>query len=123
VDKDRRGQYRPVPDRHARSLGGGDASEYEPRSRRSRRLGSARWPEPEANCRDEVAASLAVLWDRTGQQVFTVREVYAEMLAAGTRYAESTVFKTMQRMKAPAGAAPWIVLEQTGAGFRASTQT
>jgi hypothetical protein len=77
----------------------------------------------EANCRDEVAASLAVLWDRTGQQVFTVREVYAEMLAAGTRYAESTVFKTMQRMKAPAGAAPWIVLEQTGAGFRASTQT
>ena len=45
----------------------------------------------------------------TGQQVFTVCEVYAEMLAAGTRYAESTVFKTMQRMKAPAGRAPWIV--------------
>ncbi len=76
----------------------------------------------EVNCRDEGAASLAVLWDRTGQQVFTVREVY-EMLAAGTRYAESTVFKTMQRMKAPAGRAPWIVLEQTGAGFRISTQT
>jgi hypothetical protein len=55
--------------------------------------------------------------------VFTVREVYAEMLAAGTRYAESTVFKTMQRMKVPAGRAPWIVLEQTGAGFRVSTQT
>jgi len=64
----------------------------------------------EANCRDEVAASLAGLWDRTGQHAFTVREVYAEMLAAGTRYAESTVFKTMQRMKAPAGRAPWIVL-------------
>jgi len=77
----------------------------------------------EANCRDEVAASLAVLWDRTGQQVFTVREVYAEMLAAGARYAESTVFKTMQRMKAPAGRAPWIILEQTGAGFRVSTRT
>ena len=81
------------------------------------------WRPVEVNCRDEVAASLAVLWDRTGQQVFTVREVYAEMLAAGTRYPESTVFKTMQRMKAPAGRAPWIGLEQTGAGFRISTQT
>jgi len=40
-----------------------------------------------------ATASLAVLWDRTGQQVFTVREVYAEMPAAGTRYAESTVFQ------------------------------
>jgi hypothetical protein len=77
----------------------------------------------EAACRDEVAASLGVLWDRTGQQVFTACEVYAEMLAAGTRFAESTVFKTMQRMKVPAGRAPWIVLEQTGAGFRVSTQT
>lgn len=52
--------------------------------------------------------------------MFTVREVYADMVAAGTRYAESTVFKTMQRMKAPPGRAPWIVLEQTGAGFRIS---
>ncbi len=55
--------------------------------------------------------------------MFTVREVYAEMLAAGISYAESTVFKSMQRMKAPAGRVPWIVLEQTGAGFRVSTQT
>jgi hypothetical protein len=47
----------------------------------------------EAACRDEVAASLGVLWDRTGQRVFAVREVYAKMLAAGTRHAESTVFK------------------------------
>jgi len=75
----------------------------------------------QASCRDEAAIALEALRDRTGQQVFTVREVHAEMLAAGTRYAESTVFKTMQRMKAPAGRAPWIVLEQTGAGFRVST--
>jgi hypothetical protein len=40
--------------------------------------------------------------------VLTVDEVYAEMLATGTRYAASTVFKTMQRMKAPTGRAPWI---------------
>jgi hypothetical protein len=76
----------------------------------------------EASCRDEVAAVLAALRDRTGQLVFTVREVYAEMLSTGTRYAESTVFKTMQRMKEPPGRAPWIVLEQTGAGFRVSTR-
>jgi hypothetical protein len=48
-----------------------------------------------------VSAALLELRNRTGQQVFTVREIYAEMLATGTRYAESTVFKTMQRMKAP----------------------
>ncbi len=45
------------------------------------------------------------------------------VVEALVRYAESTVFKTMQRMKAPAGRAPWIILEQTGAGFRVSTQT
>jgi hypothetical protein len=75
------------------------------------------------SCRDEVAASLTALWERTGQRVFTVREVYAEMLGAGTRYAESTVFKTMQRMKGPAGRAPWIVLEQSGTGGRLSVRT
>lgn len=72
-------------------------------------------------CRDEAAIALAALRDRTGQHVFTVREVYAEMLAGGTRYAESKVIKTMQRMKAPAGRGPWIVLEQTGAGFQVWT--
>jgi hypothetical protein len=77
----------------------------------------------ERSCRDEVVATLADLRNRTGQEVFTVRAVYGEMLAAGTRYAESTVFKRMQRMKAPPGRAPWIVLEQTGAGFRISTKT
>jgi hypothetical protein len=38
--------------------------------------------------------ALAALRGRTGQQLFTVREVYAEMVAAGTSYAEPTVFKT-----------------------------
>jgi hypothetical protein len=60
---------------------------------------------------------------RTGQQVFTVGAVYAEMLRAGTRYAGSTVVKTMQRMKGRASRAPWIALEQTGAGFQVSTPT
>jgi hypothetical protein len=72
-----------------------------------------------ASCRDEVASVLAALRDRTGQHVFTVREVYGEMLSAGTQYAESTVFKTMQRMKAPPKRAPYVRLERAGnEGFR-----
>jgi len=31
--------------------------------------------------------------------VFTVRDVYVELVAGGTRYAGPTVFKTMQRRK------------------------
>jgi hypothetical protein len=54
--------------------------------------------------------------------VFRVLDIYSEMVSAGTRYAESTVFKTIQRMKAPAGRAPWTVLEQTGAGFQVSSE-
>jgi len=73
----------------------------------------------EARCRDEVLAALGRLGDRTGQKVFTVRSVYAEMLAAGTAYAESTVFKTMQRMKDPPKRAPYVRLERAGKeGFR-----
>lgn len=53
------------------------------------------------SCRDEVIAALAALSVRGGKQAFTVCEVYAEMLARGTAYAEATVFKTMQRMKEP----------------------
>jgi hypothetical protein len=52
-------------------------------------------------------AALAVLAARGSKKVFTVREVYVEMLATGTSYAESTVFKTMQRMKEPAVRAPY----------------
>jgi hypothetical protein len=56
------------------------------------------------SCRDEVAAALRTLRARMSIDVLTVREVYAEMVAAGTRYAESTVFKTMQRMTATGAA-------------------
>lgn len=66
------------------------------------------------SCRDEVAAALVTLGERTGQLVFTVREVHAEMLAAGTCYAESTVFKTMQRMKSHPKRPPFVRLERVG---------
>jgi len=64
-------------------------------------------------------AALAVLSARDGKRVFTVREVYVEMLATGTSYAESTVFKTMQRMKDRAARPPYAQVERgaTG-GFR-----
>jgi hypothetical protein len=67
-------------------------------------------------CREEV---LAALGTRGGREVFTVCEVYAEMVAAGTRYAEVTVVKTMQRMKTPPARPPYARLERAGrAGFR-----
>jgi hypothetical protein len=44
------------------------------------------------------------------------------MLATGTSYAETTVFKTMQRMKAPAERPPYTRLERVGReGFRLLT--
>ena len=46
--------------------------------------------------------------------MFIVRDVYSEMAAAGTAYAESTVFKTMQRMKAQPERPPFIGLERAG---------
>ena len=77
----------------------------------------------EVSFRDEVAAALATLGEGTGQLVFTVREVYAEMLAAGTRYAESTVFRTMQRMEAPPARPPYLRLERSDTdGFRVALQ-
>ena len=69
----------------------------------------------EATCRDEVAAALTALRGR-GQQVFTVQAVYAEMAAAGTRYAQSTVLKTMQRMKQRPGRPPFVRLSRSGTG-------
>jgi hypothetical protein len=75
------------------------------------RLGSRR--PAEATCRDEVAAAVAALQER-GQRVFTVQGVYAEMAAAGTRYAESAGFKTMQRMKEPPGRPPFVQLSRSG---------
>ena len=64
------------------------------------------------SCRDEVVAALHALHARTGTQVFTARDVYAEMVAAGTGYAESTVFKTMQRMKQAPKRPPTVQLER-----------
>src|SRR4029077_5080376 len=70
-------------------------------------------------CREEVLSALAALETRAAGEVFTVREVYAEMVATGTRYAEPTVFKTMQRMKEPPARPPCARLERAGrAGFR-----
>src|SRR5258708_1758219 len=57
------------------------------------------------SCRDQVAAALSTLSVRCSRSGFSLREVYAEMVAAATFYAESTVFKTMQRMKKPASRA------------------
>ena len=72
-----------------------------------------------ASCRHEVAAALFALSARDGRSLFTVRDVYNEMATAGTRYAESTVFKTMQRMKEPPKRPPILQLERAeGEGFR-----
>jgi hypothetical protein len=65
-------------------------------------------------CRDEVVGALRALMARTEKQVFTVSEVYAEMLARGTAYAEATVFKTMQRMKEVSVRPPYLRLERAG---------
>src|SRR6266702_2287470 len=74
-------------------INGGDASEYEPRSAVGGgwlRLGSRKLAA--GTRRDEVMAALMTLQQRTGVRVFTFREVYAEMIAVGTCYAESAVF-------------------------------
>jgi len=54
-----------------------------------------------------VVAALAGLAALIGKQVFTLREVHLEMLTTGSSYAESTVFKTMQRVKEPAIRPPY----------------
>jgi len=72
-----------------------------------------------SSCRDEVLRALTALSALNGGQACTVREVYTEMLADSTAYAEATVFKTMQRMKEPPVRPPFERLERVGrAGFR-----
>jgi hypothetical protein len=61
-------------------------------------------------------AALSALAVLGGKQVFTVREVFEQMLTTGTSYMESTVFKTMQRMKAPAARPPYAQLERGATG-------
>jgi len=71
------------------------------------------------SCRNEVVAASRALTARNGVDVFTVCDVYQEMVQAGTRYAECTVFKTMQRMKEPPERPPFVLLERAGReGFR-----
>jgi hypothetical protein len=71
------------------------------------------------NCRDEVLIALQALIARCGDRPFTVRDVYAEMVSAGTSYAELTVYKTMQRMKLADPRLPGVRLERIGReGFR-----
>ncbi|MHB1488081.1 MAG: hypothetical protein ACYCZM_11080 [Acidimicrobiales bacterium] len=65
-------------------------------------------------CRDEVLEALEALSARSGRQVFTVREVFVKMAECGTRYAVSTVLKTMQRMKEPPTRPPYTHLERVG---------
>ncbi len=74
-----------------------------------------------ANCRDEVLAALRVLIERYGDRAFSRYEIHAEMVAAGTAYAELTAYSAMQRMKLPDPRLLGIHLEHIGReGFRLS---
>lgn len=74
---------------------------------------------PEPTCRDEVLAAIGRLVERTGEEIFTVSTVFMEMADHGTRYKESAVYKTMQRMKSPSPIAGRATLERVGRrGFR-----
>jgi hypothetical protein len=53
------------------------------------------------NCRDEVIEAFEALIARDGDRPFSPHEIYAQMLGRGTKYAELTVYKAMQRMKLP----------------------
>ena len=81
------------------------------------RLGQHRFAAP--TCRDAVVAAFQARGTRTGADTFTVRQVHAEMVAAGCAYTEAVAFKTMQRMKAAPVRPPLARLERFGrAGFR-----
>jgi hypothetical protein len=99
---------------------GGDASGYEPRPNGSRswlKLAAGNLPRGAAGTRSPQHWSPCKT--EPVKQVFTVREVYAEMLSAGTGYAASTVFKTMRRMKFPPERPPYVQLLRVGLqGFR-----
>jgi hypothetical protein len=54
-----------------------------------------------------------------GEEIFTVATVVTEMANHGTRYKESAVYKTMQRMKKAGPVAGRAALERVGRqGFR-----
>jgi hypothetical protein len=54
-------------------------------------------------CRDEVLAAIDELEAREGLETFTVRQIAAEMMAAGSAYKKSTITKTIQRMRGEDG--------------------
>lgn len=59
---------------------------------------------------------------RTGQEIFTVATVFAEMANHGTRYKKNAVYKTMQRMTRGSPVAGRATLERVGRqGFRLPT--
>jgi hypothetical protein len=77
-------------------------------------------------CRDEVLSALVSLSERAGtrgaEQIFTVRHVHAEVVANGTKCAQVTVFKTMQRMKEEPVRPQYGRLERVGRkGFQLAT--
>jgi len=75
-----------------------------------------------STCRDEVVRALGALAARTGADAFTRREIFQEMVAAGTGYVEANVFKTIQRMKHGSPRPPYARVERVGAsGFRLLT--
>ncbi len=63
-------------------------------------------------CRDEVLGAIADLEAREGVETFTVPQVAAEMLAAGTAYRRSAIVKTIQRMRGEDGRAATPDLER-----------
>ncbi|MDP9444293.1 MAG: hypothetical protein M3P83_08060 [Actinomycetota bacterium] len=80
-------------------------------------LGRRRPPVP--TCRDEVLSAMGRLVERTGEEVFPVASVFMEMADHGTRYKESAVYKTMQRMNRGGPVAGRATLERVGRrGFR-----
>ncbi|MBA3618256.1 MAG: hypothetical protein H0W56_01400 [Acidothermales bacterium] len=80
-------------------------------------VGRRRPPTP--TCRDEVLSAIGRLIERTGEEVFTVAAVFTEMTNHGSRYKETAVYKTMQRMKNRSPIAGRATLERVGRqGFR-----
>jgi hypothetical protein len=64
------------------------------------------------SCRDEVLAAIDDLAAREGLETFTVRQVAAEMLAAGSAYKKSAIAKPIQRMRGEDGCAATPDLER-----------
>lgn len=68
--------------------------------------------------RDELVAALGALSARAGKHVFTVREVYAEMVARDTAFAKPSVFQDHAAVRKVPIRPPSALLERDGrAGF------